>query len=148
MYAIISNNTITEWPIVNLPQRFPQISFANPINNNALPDGVVQVGIGPVPQYNPAIQKPVLGNPELVDGRWMQQYSIANLTSLEIQARDDAQADSVRADRNLKLSATDWTQIADAPVDQAAWAAYRQQLRDITAQDSFPWAVEWPTQPE
>lgn len=147
MYAIVSNNTITEWPIVNLPQRFPQISFANPINNNALPDGVVQVSVGPIPQYNPLTQKPVLGEPALVNGQWVQQYSIENLTSLEVQARTDAQADSVRSDRNLKLAATDWTQVADAPIDQAAWAAYRQALRDITKQVGFPWDIKWPISP-
>ena len=31
-----------------------------------------------------------------------------------------------------------------APVDKAAWAAYRQELRDITAQAGFPWNVQWP----
>jgi len=38
--------------------------------------------------------------------------------------------------------------VEDSPVDHAAWAAYRQQLRDITAQAGFPWTVQWPTQPE
>jgi len=36
----------------------------------------------------------------------------------------------MRAHRNLLLAASDWTQVADAPVDKQAWAAYRQQLRD------------------
>jgi len=58
------------------------------------------------------------------------------------------QADEVRKERNALLASTDWTQVADAPVDKEAWAAYRQSLRDITAQEGFPWAVEWPTQPE
>lgn len=39
------------------------------------------------------------------------------------------------------------TQVADAPVDKAAWATYRQALRDITAQQGFPWNVTWPEQP-
>jgi hypothetical protein len=37
---------------------------------------------------------------------------------------------ALRAERNTRLSACDWTQVADAPVDQAAWAVYRQTLRD------------------
>jgi len=56
-------------------------------------------------------------------------------------------ADIVRSKRNDKLSASDWTQVADAPVDQTAWATYRQALRDITAQDGFPHSVVWPTKP-
>lgn len=57
-------------------------------------------------------------------------------------------AESIRLERTQKLFETDWTQVADVPVDQVAWAAYRQALRDITAQDNFPWNVVWPTQPE
>jgi hypothetical protein len=62
--------------------------------------------------------------------------------------KDAEQAASVRASRSDKLKDSDWTQVADAPVDKAAWATYRQELRDISAQTGFPWAVEWPTQPE
>jgi len=59
-----------------------------------------------------------------------------------------AQAHRVRAERNIRLQASDWTQVADAPVDQAAWAVYRQALRDVTAQAGFPWNVQWPAKPE
>ncbi len=57
-------------------------------------------------------------------------------------------AAEVRAERNARLTASDWTQVADAPVDQAAWASYRQALRDITEQPGFPLDVTWPTMPE
>tara|TARA_R110000782_G_scaffold215380_1_gene303082 strand:+ start:1688 stop:2080 length:393 start_codon:yes stop_codon:yes gene_type:complete len=53
----------------------------------------------------------------------------------------------VRGERDSLLSAYDWTQVADAPVDQAAWATYRQALRDIPAQADFPNTVTWPTKP-
>ena len=53
-----------------------------------------------------------------------------------------------RAERNARLSASDWTQLADAPVDKAAWAAYRQALRDIPQQEGFPENVQWPEQPQ
>lgn len=52
-----------------------------------------------------------------------------------------------RSKRNTLLAASDWTQVADAPVDQAAWATYRQELRDITAQAGFPENISWPAQP-
>lgn len=54
----------------------------------------------------------------------------------------------VRAERNLRLANSDWTQLPDAPVDQAAWVVYRQALRDVPAQAGFPANVIWPTQPE
>jgi len=64
-------------------------------------------------------------------------------------AKDAEQAKSVRADRNTKLAATDWTQGKDIPDNVSSkWASYRQALRDITAQAGFPWGVQWPTQPE
>lgn len=52
----------------------------------------------------------------------------------------------IREQRNQKLKDTDWTQVADAPVDQAAWAAYRQALRDVPQQTGFPWEVQWPVE--
>ena len=54
-------------------------------------------------------------------------------------------ADEVRAERDALLAASDWTQVADAPVDQAAWATYRQALRDVPSQIGFPENVDWPT---
>ena len=54
----------------------------------------------------------------------------------------------VRTRRNEMLAASDWTQVADAVVDQTAWAAYRQALRDISSQEGFPWTINWPKEPE
>jgi len=56
-------------------------------------------------------------------------------------------ADNVRAERDALLYASDWTQVADAPVDQAAWAAYRQALREVPQQADFPQSVGWPEPP-
>ncbi len=52
-----------------------------------------------------------------------------------------------RAERNNLLTSSDWTQVADAPVDQAAWAAYRSLLRDVPQQYGFPADIIWPTKP-
>jgi hypothetical protein len=54
---------------------------------------------------------------------------------------------SIKKQRNKLLSLSDWTQVADAPVDQAAWATYRQALRDVPEQDGFPDGVVWPVPP-
>lgn len=37
----------------------------------------------------------------------------------------------MRLHRDRLLKESDWTQVADAPVDQQAWATYRQTLRDF-----------------
>jgi len=57
------------------------------------------------------------------------------------------QATKIRAERKLLLRDSDWSQLDDAPTDKAVWGAYRQTLRDITAQAGFPSEVNWPVAP-
>ena len=53
----------------------------------------------------------------------------------------------VRAERDAKLAASDWTQLPDVPLaTKEAWAVYRQALRDVTLQ-SDPFAIDWPVAP-
>lgn len=84
---------------------------------------------------------------EEINGQWFTKFSVADMDADAIASLDASQADSVRAERNRKLTASDWTQVADAPVDKAAWAAYRQGLRDVPSQAGFPWDVTWPVEP-
>jgi hypothetical protein len=58
-----------------------------------------------------------------------------------------SKAAQIRSQRNQLLTASDWTQVLDAPIDRTAWAAYRQALRDITSQEGFPASVQWPNDP-
>ena len=86
---------------------------------------------------------------EQIGGKWYTKYSVADMDAEAIAAKDAEQAKAVRADRNAKLAASDWTQGKDIPDNiSSAWATYRQALRDVPAQAGFPWTVEWPTQPE
>ena len=96
---------------------------------------------------------------EQVDGKWYTKHILGPVfvdneeaTAAEQEAaykatKDTEQAKSVRDTRNQKLKDSDWTQIADAPVDKAAWAVYRQALRDVTSQEGFPWTITWPEAP-
>lgn len=57
-------------------------------------------------------------------------------------------ASDVRDKRNALIAASDWTQLPDVPLTtKEAWAAYRQDLRDITDQPGYPLDVVWPTPP-
>jgi hypothetical protein len=98
------------------------------------------------------------GVEQQTDGKWYTKYSVGPVftdgetTAAEQMAayramKDAEQAQSVRNSRTQMLKDSDWTQVADAPVDKAAWATYRQALRDITAQAGFPWTIDWPDQP-
>lgn len=101
---------------------------------------------------------------EQIDGKWYTKYVLGPIftdttaedgtvtTAAENEAaykaqKDADQAKAVRAIRDQKLAATDWVVIkametgTSVPADIAAT---RQALRDITAQDGFPWNVTWP----
>ena len=78
---------------------------------------------------------------QLSDGTWETRWKVTPIPDSEGAAK-------VREQRNKLLAASDWTQLADAPVDKAVWATYRQALRDIPSQAGFPWEVTWPTKPE
>lgn len=60
---------------------------------------------------------------------------------------DDIFLARLRHWRDGELARTDWTQVADAPVDQAAWATYRQALRDLPSSNSNPRLIELPNVP-
>jgi hypothetical protein len=101
---------------------------------------------------------------EQVDGKWYTKYVLGpiftdttddtgNVTTATQHEtaykafKDAEQAKSVRASRDEKLKDCDWTQVADAPVDKAVWATYRQALRDVPLQSGFPWTITWPDAP-
>jgi len=55
----------------------------------------------------------------------------------------------IRTERNKLLSNSDWTQLQDVYLNNRdQWLEYRQSLRDITNQQSFPFDVVWPQKPE
>ena len=85
---------------------------------------------------------------EQIDGKWFTRYSVCDMDQEAKDALDAQQANSQRAYRNTLLAECDWTQLQDAPVDQQAWANYRQALRDVTAQPGFPWDIQWPEKPQ
>jgi hypothetical protein len=61
---------------------------------------------------------------------------------------DSRKAAEVRAERNAKLAATDWTQVVDVPqAVKDSYVSYRQALRDVTAQSGFPLTITWPDAP-
>ena len=102
---------------------------------------------------------------EQLDGKWYTKYILGPVftdtpatdtqpakTAAENEAaykamKDAEQAASVRASRTQRLKDCDWTQIADSTADKAAWATYRQALRDITAASGFPWTMTCPESP-
>ena len=142
MYVKIVNNSVSKFPynISDLKKENPNISFPNPITEDAL----VAFDVYPVtptapPEYDNKTHR-VRQNVELIDGIWTQTWSLQELP--EQQA-----SDNIRNERDRRLIKSDWTQLSDASVDSTAWATYRQALRDLPSQDGFPFNITWPTQP-
>ena len=63
-----------------------------------------------------------------------------------VQRIDDEQATRIRADRDKRLTDTDWRFRSDMNPSQD-WIDYCQALRDVPEQDGFPWDVTWPEVP-
>ena len=104
---------------------------------------------------------------EEIDGQWFTRFvagpiftdttddegnvtsAADNETAYRIRV-DSKAAERVRADRNKRLAACDWTVLTDSPLTTAKkteWKAYRTALRNISAADGFPHTMSWPTEP-
>ena len=62
----------------------------------------------------------------------------------------EAIKESLRPERNRLLAESDWTQLNDSPLAEdkiAAWAAYRQDLRDLTGNVDNSGEADFPVAP-
>lgn len=55
--------------------------------------------------------------------------------------------EQMRFARNGLLTASDWTQLPDAPVNQQEWATYRQTLRDFPSTWTAGQTADFPDTP-
>jgi len=146
-YARIENGVAVEFPLYegNLADRFPDLLFPMDTHGTPIPDGYVVVK-GTIPPRNLAYTYE-LGVPTIQDGVWTTNWTAIPRSDEEKALLLSSVEASVRSDRNERLAKSDWTQLTDAPVNAAPWAAYRQALRDVPAQAGFPWTIDWPAQP-
>jgi len=141
--AKVENGNIT---VGDYRELFPNTSFP-PSGPSA--EFLQDMGCKPVNLFKPHdqhIEKLVQCDP-YVEGDWVYTVQVVTLTEEEVAAENNSAAAQIRSKRNTMLSNSDWTQIADSTVDKTVWATYRQALRDVTAQQGFPWTVEWPVAP-
>ena len=127
---------------------FPNTSFPQPLTPDVIDDfGFDPVLEGPQPTLVPPYQYAQRDGVVEENGQWFTHYIAVTPDDEQKAAMDAEQAKRVRDDRNKRLADCDWTQLSDAPVDRDVWAAYRQDLRDVSLQPGFPWNVEWPLPP-
>jgi len=149
MHALIENGAVAQYPygLGQLKAANPLTSFPAQANDEMLASyGVLRVFNATPPEFT-ATQVLEEGTPVFMDDRWTQVFIVRDMTAEEVAIRNDAQAATVRAERNAKLAETDWRFRSDMTPTQQ-WIDYCQALRDVTAQPGFPWSVTWPTQPE
>jgi len=127
----------------------PNVSFPRDWLGGTV-EGVTYAFVHPVDVPAPTSkQTPVKGAPTLVDGRYIETWALVDDTPEQAADKIAARWSDVRADRNARLADCDWTQLADSPLtteQRAAWATYRQALRDVTEQQD-PYALTWPSEP-
>jgi hypothetical protein len=158
-YAKIDGTTLVTYPYgpgeleQDRPGSFvgPNYDLVECFNNTDLSlhgFSLVQVTEEAVPVFNSITQRCALSTiPIFKSNNWVLTWITTNKSEEELALELYDRKLNVRARRKEKLVDTDWTQLQDAPVDSVEWAAYRQQLRDITNQPGFPDSITWPTEP-
>ena len=90
-----------------------------------------------------------------IENRPNLEEDIQNNFDIWLQFAKDCEyeklAAEIRNKRDNLLTQTDWTQVTDTVLNtekQQEYKEYRQQLRDITEQQEFPYVVVFPEKPE
>lgn len=151
MYLLADNLTVLEFPysVNNLRRDNRNTSFTEPMTDEDLAEwGVFPVVDTVAPGFDPESEALEISTPIFSNGTWYQTWLVRKLDQDEISTAFARCCEQARIERNQLLADSDWTQVADAPVNKEEWKAYRQNLRDITNQDDFPWSIAWPSLPE
>jgi len=132
-----------------LPRAWKNISYPNTLSDIELSDMSWSGNDGCA--FYPYIE---------ITPEWNQFYTLSDVVNfVDVDAKtvtgtitatpisDEDAWEIIRMDRGQRLRRTDWTQLPDSPLSpeqQAAYAVYRQELRDITTQPD-PRAIVWAT---
>jgi hypothetical protein len=153
MLVKLNNGVVEKYPysIGQLRKDNPQTSFPKAPSEKCLAEwGVMPVQKTDPPVVDPVKQRTIEGTPVCEEGVWKQSWVILDEPSQPSGAEVyQMQIEEVRNLRNSLLKESDWTQLGDVPQEKKdEWAAYRQQLRDLTKQEGFPRDVHWPNMPQ
>jgi hypothetical protein len=145
MHLKLTNGQPEKYSIGQLRRDNPNTSFPKNPTDQLLADWSVYPYTRPnLPEYDPLTANVVDGSFEQdTGGNWVLPYVVEN------KPHDVAER-NIRSRRDTLLSETDWVVVmhtekgTNIPLE---WELYRQQLRDITGQEGFPYSVVWPTKP-
>lgn len=146
----------------------PYTSFPKIITDEILDSyGYDRIFDGPHPSISNRYQTIERSGVIEIEGKWCVNYVIGPIfndytnedgilvTAQEqeeehIRVIDENEKQSVRSMRDGRLEETDWIAIKALESGQEIpleWKVYRQELRDITLQEGFPYDVIWPELP-
>ena len=155
--AKIKDNKVEEigehkalFPNVGFPGGLPTESWMS--ENSVMPVTVFR-------PYNGLTEKSTSVDPYIEDGvvylHMIEALDDSQKAAAQT-ARDNATAESTRAERNRRLVETDWMANSDVTMTDA-WKTYRQALRDITKHSNWPYLKipapdgsgenDWPVKP-
>ena len=141
MHLKITNGQPETYSIGQLRRDNPNTSFPKVPSDALLADwGVYPYTMQDCPEYDHLTQTVQRLDITQVNGSWVQGWEVNNLPT------EDA-ARNIRSQRDNLLSQTDWMALSDVTIEPY-WREYRQQLRNLTTQEGFPYSVIWPTKPE
>jgi hypothetical protein len=120
----------------------PNTSFALPLSDAALADlNMAKLLEDTRPSFDADTQRVIDGAIEERDGSYYQTYSVVDRSADAIANDLNNKKAQVRAQRNARLTETDWAMMPDSPLidyDRSVMADYRAALRDVPAQAGFP----------
>lgn len=114
--------------------------YSSNVHGDNIPGDVVEINDG---YYQQLLNDQALGNVIVFDESTRQPIAVTPAPISDVEL-----AQAMRRQRDSLLGASDWTQVADAPVDRQAWRAYRELLRQVPDQAGFPQEIHWPLSPE
>lgn len=155
MYVKINqDNNIETFPysLSSLKKDYPNVSMPKNLDESVLAQfDVFKISYEPRPVISESTQKITQKtNPELVEGVWTLGWDVIEKTELEKTEYLASIEIEVRRNRNMLLNQSDWIVTFHTEKGTAIpqeWLDYRQSLRDITLQETFPINIIWPQAP-
>jgi hypothetical protein len=154
MYVKVNNGQAETYPytIGKLRRDHPNTSFPKRLSDELLAEyDLYRVDSAPQPEYDDKTERVAQDSmPVLTDGKWVIGWTVYPKEQEQIDREIEAQAELIRSQRNDLLAKCDWTVLADSPLTEekrAEWLTYRQELRDISELENFPY-VTLPNDPD
>lgn len=168
-YAEVKGDVVIHYPYTfsTLQAENPYTNFGDnqnftywfPLTDAATVEGNLLVSVRqlPAPTYDPYMQNcNPNNNPHPVDGEWVDGWTISEKTPEEQEAYKESIRQQNKKVASDLLTQTDWTTIADVadPAlsdpylgNQAAFFAYRSEVRAIAVNPPDTIVSIWPTAP-